>query len=101
MPDNPTKEADLAAVKARMEMNYAIAGHPQFAGNPIVSAALANAKASDAAFLTALAEVEAERNFFRMWKTHRHFREACAAADQAHAALRAAIESAEDDNAKS
>ena len=97
MTDTRTKEADLAAMKARMEMNYTIAAHPKFAGNSIVSAALANAKASDAAFFAALAEVEAERSFFRMWKTHKHFRQASAAADQAHATLRAAVESAEDD----
>jgi hypothetical protein len=86
-----TKEADLAAAKARMKMNYAVANHPQFAGNPIVAAALANAKASDAAFFSALAEVEAERSFLRMWRTHRHFRQVCAAADQAHEALRVAV----------
>ncbi len=63
MPDT-TKEADLAAVKARMKMNYAIAGYPKFVGNPIVSAALSNAKANDAAFFAALAELEAERSFF-------------------------------------
>jgi hypothetical protein len=82
MPDTRTKEADLAAVKARMEMNYAVARHPKFAGNPTVAAALANAKASDAAFLAALAEVDAERNSFRMRRTHRHFRQACEAADK-------------------
>jgi hypothetical protein len=90
-----SKEVDLAAVKARMELNYSIASHPKFAGDAIVAAALANAKASDAAFFTALAELEAERSFFRMWRTHRHFREACAAADKAHSALRAAVEFAE------
>jgi predicted Zn-dependent protease with MMP-like domain len=58
-PDT-TKEADLAAAKARMEMNYAIASHPKFAGNPIVSAALANAKANDAAFRKAADQGHAE-----------------------------------------
>ena len=94
MPDT-TKEADLAAIKARIEINYAVANHPMFAGNPIVIAALANAKANDAAFFAALAEVEADRSFFRAWSTRRHFLQACAAADKAHAALRASIEIAE------
>ena len=97
MTDARTKAADLAAIKARSELNYAVANHPMFAGNPLVAAALANAKANDAAFLAALAEVEAERNFFRMWKTHRHFRQACAAADKGHATLREVIGNAEDE----
>jgi hypothetical protein len=97
MTDARTKAADLAAIKARWELNYAVANHPMFAGNPLVAAALANAKANDAAFLAALAEVEAERNFFRMWKTHRHFRQACAAADRGHATLREVIGNAEDE----
>jgi hypothetical protein len=83
-----------------MELNYSIASQPNFAGNPLVAAALANAKASDAAFFAALAEVEAERNLFRVWRTHRHFREACAAADNAHATLRGLVEIAEDEQSR-
>jgi hypothetical protein len=80
MPDKLSKEADLAAIKARYEFNYAlVASDPILAGDPLVIAAVANCKASYAAFLAALAEVEAERSFFRMWSTHRHFRQACAA----------------------
>lgn len=97
MSGTRTKEADLAAMKAGYEFNYAlVASNPKIAGNPLVIAAVANSKASYTAFLAALAEVEAERSFFRIWRTHRHFRQTCAAADSAHAALRFAIESAED-----
>jgi len=99
MSDPRTKDADLAAIKARYEFNYAlVASNPKIADNPLVIAAVTNSKASYAAFLAALAEVEAERSLFRMWRTHRHFRQACAAADSAHAALRFAIESAEDEH---
>jgi hypothetical protein len=97
MSDTRTKEADLAAIKARCELNYTVASHPMFASNPIVIAALANAKASDAAFLAAVAEADAARGF-RIWSTYRHVRQAGAASDSAHAALRAAIESAEDEH---
>jgi hypothetical protein len=95
MPDTRTKDADLAAIRARCELNYTVAGHPKFAGNQIVMAALATAKASEAAFLAAVAEADAARGF-RIWSAYRHCREACAAADSAHAALRAAIEIAEE-----
>jgi tetratricopeptide (TPR) repeat protein len=97
MSMSDTKAADLAAIRARWELNYSVARHPMFAGIPLVAAALANAKACDAAFLAALAEVEAERNLFRMWSTHRHFRQACAASDKAHATLREVIGIAEDE----
>jgi hypothetical protein len=94
MPDTRTKDADLAAIKARCELNYTIASHPNFSGNPIVIAALANAKACDAAFLAAVVEADAARGFRRL-SASRHVRQACAASDSAHAALRAAVESAE------
>src|ERR1700737_1212597 len=97
MSDARTKEADLAAIKARCELNCTVASHPTFASNPIVIAALANAKASDTAFLAAVAEADAARGF-RIWSTYRHVRQACAASDSAHVALRAAIESAEDEH---
>jgi hypothetical protein len=93
-----SREADLAAMKARNEFNEAlIASDPRIASHPLVIAALANSKASYAAFLAAMADVDAERNFFRMWKTHRHFRQACAAADRAYLGLRAAVEIAENE----
>jgi multidrug resistance efflux pump len=89
-----SKEADLAAIKARVELNYAVASHPMFAGNPIVVAALANAKANDAAFFAAVVEADAARGL-RVWSAYRHLRQASAASDKAHATLRAAVESAE------
>ena len=96
-----SKEADLAAIKAAFEFNEAlIASKPQIANHPLVVAALARSKACYAAFLAALADIEAERNFFRIGKTHRHFRHTCTAADQAHAALRYAIEMAEEEAEK-
>jgi hypothetical protein len=94
MPDTRTKDADLAAIKARCELNYTVASHPKFAGNRIVMAAIANAKASEVAFLAAVAEADAARGF-RIWGAYRHCRQACAVADSAHASLRGAIESAE------
>src|SRR6516225_150184 len=94
MSDIRTKEADLAAARARCELNYAVASHPKFAGNQMVMAALANAKASEAAFLAALAEADAARGF-RRWSTYRHCRQACAATDRAHATLRSTVEIAE------
>jgi hypothetical protein len=95
MSDTRSKEADLAALKASAELNYSVASHPMFAGNPIVIAALANAKASDAAFFAAVVEADAARGL-RIWSAYRHVRRASAASDKAHAALRAAVESAED-----
>jgi len=84
-------EGDLAAIQAQRELNYSIASSHKLADDPIVAAVLANAKARDAVFFVALAELNTERSFFRMWRTHRHFEEASAAADQAHAALGLAI----------
>jgi hypothetical protein len=93
-----SKEADLAAMKARWDFNYALVeSNPKIADHPLVIAAVANSKASYAAFLAALAAVEAERSFFQIWNTHRNFRRTCAAADSAYAALRAAVEIAERD----
>jgi hypothetical protein len=95
MPDLRTKDADLAAIKARFESNYAlIASDPKIASNPLVIAALANAKDTDAAFYAALENVEAKRNFLHWWNTYRHFRQASVAAEKAHDALRAAVERA-------
>jgi hypothetical protein len=75
MPDSRTKDADLAAIKARFESNYAlIASDSKIASNPIVIAAHANAKASEAALYAALADVDAKRNFLRVGLTHRRFR---------------------------
>jgi hypothetical protein len=82
MLDARTKEADLAAIRARCELNYIIASHPKFAGNRIVLAALANAKASEAAFIAALAQADASRGI-RIFGAYRHCRQACAAADHA------------------
>jgi hypothetical protein len=91
-----TKQADLAAIKAWFELNYALASQPKLADNPVVIAALANAKASETAFIAAVAEADAARGF-RIWSTYRHVRQVSAQPDSAHAALRAVIESAEAD----
>jgi hypothetical protein len=51
-----SRDADLVAIKARFESNYAlVASAPKIASNPLVIAALANAKASEAALYAALA----------------------------------------------
>jgi hypothetical protein len=90
-----SRDADLAAIKARYESDYAlIAGDPKIANNPRIVAALAKAKASDAAFYAALEDAEAKRNFLRRWNTYRHFRQASVTAEKAHDALRAAVEGA-------
>ena len=92
-----SRDADLVAIKARFKSNYAlVASDPKIASNPHVIAALANAKAGEAALYAALADVDAERNLFRMGSTHRRFRQAGVAAEKAHDALRAAIEIAEE-----
>jgi hypothetical protein len=90
-----SKDADLAAIKARYESEYAlIANDPKIANNPVVSAALAKAKASEAAFCAALENVEAT-NFLRRWTAFRRFRQASIAAEKAHDKLRAAVKTAE------
>ena len=49
------KDADLAAIKARYESNYAlITNDPKIANDPVIIAALVKAKASEAAFYAAL-----------------------------------------------
>ena len=88
-----SKDADLAAIKTRYESDYAlIASDPKIVNDPLVIAAIANAKASDAAFYAALEDVEAKRNFLHRWNTYRHFRQTSVAAEKAHDALRAAVE---------
>jgi len=92
MTDSRTKKADLAAIAATCEMNYAVAS--QFSDDPIVVAAVARCKATYAAFIAAMAEADAARGFRRI-STTMHVRRACAAADAAQAALRIAVENAE------
>ncbi len=53
MTDARTKEADLAAIVARCELNYAIADH--FPNDPVVFAAVAFCKATYAAVVAAMA----------------------------------------------
>jgi len=90
-----SRDADLAAIKARYESDYTlIASDPKIANNPLVIAALANAKASDAAFYAALENMEAKRTFLHRWNTYRHFRQASLKAEKAHDALRATVEGA-------
>lgn len=60
-----SSDPDLAAMKARYELNYRlIDSDPKLASSPIVIAALATAKASEAAFYAATKDVETQRNFF-------------------------------------
>ena len=93
MTDAATKEADLASIKTRYELAFAIANQPKIASNPVVIAALAHAKATYAAFLAALAEADAAHGF-RILSTYRHVHQTGNAADSAFAALGAAIVSA-------
>lgn len=87
--------ADLAAIKARYESNYAlITNDPKIANDPVIIAALAKAKASEAAFYAALENVEAKSNLLRRWGAFRRFRQAAIAAEKAHDKLRAAVKAA-------
>jgi len=69
------RDADLAAIKARYESNYAlITNDPKIANDPVIidafrrfRQAAAKAKASEAAFYAALENVEAKSNFLRRW----------------------------------
>ena len=89
------KDADLAAIKARYESNYAlITNDPKIANDPVIIAALAKAKASEAAFYAALENVEAKSNLLRRWGAFRRFRQAAIAAEKAHDKLRAAVKAA-------
>jgi hypothetical protein len=86
------KDADLAAIKARYESNYAlITNDPKIAKDPVIIAALAQAKASEAGFYAALENVEAKSNLLRRWGAFRRFRQAAIAAEKAHDKLRAAV----------
>jgi hypothetical protein len=87
------KDADLAAIKARYESNYAfVTNDPKIANDPVIVAALAKARASEAAFYAALENVEAKSNFLRRWGAFQRFRQAAIAAEKAHDKLRAAVE---------
>jgi|SRR5271156_3324595 len=89
-----SKDADLTAMKVRYASIYAIiTNDPKIANYPVVSAALLNAKASEAAFYAALENVEAS-NFFRRWNAFRRFRKASIAAEKAHDKLRAVVKTA-------
>ena len=83
------RDADLAAIKARYESNYA----RQKLRTKYI-AALAKAKASEAAFYAALENVEAKSNLLRRWGAFRRFRQAAIAAEKAHDKLRAAVKAA-------
>jgi hypothetical protein len=94
MADDASEQGDLAAIRARCEMNYLVASQPKFAHNPLVIAAVASAKASEAAFHAAAAKADAAP-WFLMYGAHCHVRETCAALDRDQAALRAALQCAE------
>jgi hypothetical protein len=94
MADDGSAEGDLAAIKARCEMNHLVAGQPKFARNPQVIAAAAGARASEAAFYAAVAKADAAP-WFLMYGASCHVREVHAELDRAHAALRAALDGAE------
>ena len=90
-----SSDPDLAAMKARYELNYHLVDRdPKLASNPLVIAALARAKASEAAFYAATKDVEAQPNFFRRWNSFRRFRQAAIAAEKAHDELRAMVKKA-------
>jgi hypothetical protein len=91
-----SRDADLTAIKARYESIYAlITNDSKIASNPVVSAALAKAKASETAFYAAFENVEAKSNFLHRWSAFRRFRKASIAAEKAHDKLRTAIKTAE------
>jgi hypothetical protein len=89
------RDAHLAAIKARYEANYVlITNDPKIANDPVIIAALATTKASEAAFYAALENVEAKSNLIRRWGAFRRFRQAAIAAEEAHDKLRAAVKAA-------
>jgi hypothetical protein len=94
MADDGSEDGNLDAIKARCEMNYLVAGQPKFARNPLVNAAVASAKASEAALHAAVAKADAAP-WFLMYGAHCRVREVHAELDRAHAALRATLESAQ------
>ena len=88
-------DPDLAALKTRYESNYAlVTNNPKIASDPVIIAALAKARASEAAFYAALDSVEAKSNFLWRWGAFRRFRQTAIAAEKAHDKLRAAVEAA-------
>jgi hypothetical protein len=88
-------DADLAAIKARFESNYAlVTNDPKLANDSVIIAALAKARASEAAFYAALDSVEAKSNFLWRWGAFRRFRQTAIAAEKAQDKLRAAIKAA-------
>jgi len=94
MADDGSEAGDLAAIKARCELNYLVASQPKFARNPRVIAAVATAKASEAALYAAVAKADAAP-WFLTYGAYYHVREVNSELDKAHAALRAALEYAE------
>ena len=88
------KEADLAAIVAQCEVNFAVASHPNFANDAIVIAALASAKASLTAFVAAVKDADAARGFRRL-SAFGNVRRASAACDVAQRTLIAAVRTAE------
>ncbi len=94
-------DVDLAAIKSRYESECALVTGPKIANNSVVIAALANAKASAAAFYAALENAEAKRTFLGRWGAFRRFRQASMAAEKAHDKLRATVETAEADRHRS
>jgi len=94
MADDGSEDGELAAIKARCALNLVVASQPKFARNPLVIAAVETAKASEAALDAAVAKADAAP-WFLLYGAHCHVREVCAELDRAHAALRAALASAD------
>jgi hypothetical protein len=94
MTDARTKEADLAALAARVELNCTLAT-THFGYDPVVMAAVANFRANHNAFLAAVAEAEVAR-FFKRFSADKHVRQCSVATDHAFYVLKSAMEQAED-----
>jgi len=94
MADDAGETGELAAIKARCQLNYVVAGQAKFARNSLVSAALANAKAIEAALDAAAAKADAAP-WFLLYGAYCRVREVCAELDKALMELRAALDCAE------
>jgi hypothetical protein len=97
-----SKEADFAAIKANFEcICDTVEGVPEIATDPQVVRALTAYKATFAAFVQAVADADAARQFtglkvFRVFGADRHVRALCESVDAALARLRFAAIQAQD-----
>jgi hypothetical protein len=89
-------EANLSAVAAECEKDYAIAEQFKINDKSELMARVAHAKATFAAMLQAVAEREAAQGFWRKWSAANRATRACIKMRSAQALVRIALRKAED-----